>query len=113
MLALLAMCCDQHSFEAMEEWCVNYQEALKLQVSFLSGHTPDAATFQRVFAKLDVVQLEKILCVWSHTLEGSSLEPLALDGKTIHQTTTYLVGAFTHQLKYSCLNIIPTVKVPN
>lgn len=68
-LALLVLCCGHLSYEAMEEWCENYQEELKNHVSFLSGHMPDTAPFHRVFARLDVGALEAVLesgCKQSH-----------------------------------------------
>src|SRR5205807_479657 len=54
LIAILSLCCGSHSYVAMSEWSKNYQEVLKKQLPFLADHTPDAATFHRVFAGLDV-----------------------------------------------------------
>lgn len=64
LLAILALCSGHNSYQAMEEWAKNYQDLLKKQLSFLAGHTPDAATFHRVFAGLDIVAFEDILGSW-------------------------------------------------
>src|SRR5438105_3452188 len=61
VLALLALCSGHISYEAMEEWAKNYQHLLKKRLPFLAGHTPDAATFHRVFSRLDVLVFEEIL----------------------------------------------------
>src|SRR6266480_4172899 len=45
LLALLALCSGHTSYQAMEEWCKNYQDLVEKQLSFLAKHTPDAATF--------------------------------------------------------------------
>lgn len=100
LLAILALCSGYHSYQAMEEWCRNYQSLLEEQLTFLAGHTPDAATFHRVFAQLDVSAFEEILGNWLQTIipieDG---EGIALDGKTISGTGVHLVAAFTHRIQ--------------
>ena len=100
LLALLALCCGYTSYQAMHEWSVNYQELLVEQCSFLAGHTPDAATFYRIFSRLDVEAFEEILGNWLQTImplvKG---EGIAIDGKTISGTGVHLVSAFTHTLQ--------------
>lgn len=100
LLALLALCCGHTSYQAMEEWCRNYQGLLKKQLSLVAGHTPDAATFHRVFARLDVAVFEEVLGSWLQAIipltEG---EGIALDGKTIRGTGLHVVSAFTHTMQ--------------
>ena len=36
LLSILALCCGHLSYEAMEEWCENYQEMIKTHVPFLA-----------------------------------------------------------------------------
>ena len=100
VLALLALCCGYTSYQAMHEWSVNYQELLLEQCSFLAGHTPDAATFYRVFSRLDVETFEEILGNWLQTIMPLEVgEGIAIDGKTIRGTGVHLVSAFTHKLQ--------------
>lgn len=63
-LAILSICCGGESFQAMHEWSVNYQDMLLKYVPFLSGHTPNGATFHRVFVKLDCDVFEEIVGKW-------------------------------------------------
>lgn len=100
LLAILAMCCGYTSYQAMEEWSRNYQGLLEKQLNFIAGHTPDAATFYRVFASIDVVGFEEVLGNWLQAIipleQG---EGIAIDGKTISGTGVHLVAAFTHKLQ--------------
>jgi len=96
-LAILALCSGHLSYEAMEEWCHNYQQELRTQVPFLSGHTPDAATFHRVFSKINTDVLEEILGEWLQKVTPLQKgEGIALDGKSIHGAGVHLVAAFAH-----------------
>lgn len=96
-LAILALCCGQESYQAMEEWSINYQEMLKTHVGFLGGHTPDASTFHRVFAKLDKSLFEGVVGKWlSAVVSTERGEGIALDGKSLHGTSFHLVSAFSH-----------------
>ncbi|MGH2613161.1 MAG: ISAs1 family transposase, partial [Rhabdochlamydiaceae bacterium] len=100
LLAILALCCGYTSYQAMEEWSKNYQELLREQLSFVSGHTPDAATFYRVFASIDVGAFEEILGNWLQAIiPVEDGEGIAIDGKTISGTGVHLVAAFTHKLQ--------------
>jgi len=84
-LAILAISCGQESYAAMHEWSVNYQEMLCTNVFFLSGHTPDAATFQRVFARLDQIRFEEVIGQWLQAVIPTEKgEGIALDGKSLH-----------------------------
>lgn len=99
-LAILAICCGQESYLAMNEWSINYQKMLLTHVSFLSGHTPDAATFHRVFARLDGMKFEKIVGQWLQAVIPTEKgEGIALDGKSLHGTVFHLVAAFSHIAK--------------
>jgi predicted transposase YbfD/YdcC len=100
LLAILALCCGYTSYQAMEEWAKNYQTLLQEQLPIISGHTPDAATFYRVFSRLDVETFEEILGNWLQTIIPIERgEGIAIDGKTISGTGVHLVSAFTHTLQ--------------
>jgi predicted transposase YbfD/YdcC len=100
LLALLALCSGYTSYQAMEEWAKNYQTVLKEQIPIISGHTPDASTFYRVFSCLDVSIFEEILGNWMQTIVPTEDgEGIAIDGKTISGTGVHIVAAFTHRLQ--------------
>lgn len=100
VLALLALCSGHTSYQAMEEWAENYQDLLNRELPFLAGHTPDAATFHRVFTKLDVSIFEEILGNWlQQIIPQERGEGIAIDGKTISGTGIHIVAAFTHKLQ--------------
>lgn len=100
VLALLALCSGHTSYQGMEEWAENYQELLSRELPFLSGHTPDAATFHRVFTRLDVGIFEEILGNWlQRVIPQERGEGIAIDGKTISGTGIHIVAAFTHKLQ--------------
>jgi len=99
-LAVLSLCCGEVSYQSMEEWIVNYQKQLKENVSLLTSHFIDASTFQRVFARLDVIDLEKVLSSWLQSvIPLSGDEPIAIDGKTLSGLSCHLLSAFTHYAK--------------
>jgi predicted transposase YbfD/YdcC len=99
-LAILALCCGNTSYQAMEEWAENYQELLREQLSWIAGHTPDAATFHRVFAKLDIEVFEEVLGIWlQQIIPQEKGEGIAMDGKTISGTGVHIVAAFTHKIQ--------------
>jgi len=96
-LAILALCSGHISYLAMQEWCENYQERIKEQVSFLAGHMPDSSTFHRVFANLDVIAFEEIVGNWLQAITPLEKgEGIGLDGKSLHGTNLHLVSAFAH-----------------
>jgi predicted transposase YbfD/YdcC len=100
VLALLALCSGHTSYQAMEEWAGNYQELLSRELPFLASHTPDAATFHRVFTRLDVGIFEEILGNWlQRIIPQEKGEGVAIDGKTISGTGIHIVAAFTHKLQ--------------
>lgn len=100
LLAVLSLCSGHTSYRAMAEWAQNYQTLLLKELPFLAGHMPDAATFHRVFSRLDVIAFEEVLSAWLLAIvpqeEG---EGIALDGKTISGTGIHLVAAFSHKLQ--------------
>jgi hypothetical protein len=99
-LAVLAICSGQVSYQAIEEWVVNYQPDLKLKVPFLADHLIDASTFYRVFSRLEVQDLEEVLGGWlQRILPLTSDEPIALDGKTLSGVDCHLLSAFAHFAK--------------
>ena len=100
ILALLGLCSGHTSYQAMEEWAENYQALLQKDLPFLAGHTPDAATFHRVFTRLDVGLFEEILGNWlGQIIPQEKGEGIAIDGKTISGTGIHIVAAFTHKLQ--------------
>lgn len=99
-LTILALCCGQVSYQAVEEWVANYQPDLVERIPFLSGHLIDASTFHRVFASLDKEAVEKTLGNWlQQILPFSADEPIALDGKTLSGMDCHLLSAFAHAVK--------------
>lgn len=100
LLSILALCSGHNSYQAMEEWAKNYQDLLREQLPFISGHMPDAATFHRVFAGLDILVFEEVLANWLQTIVPTELgEGIALDGKTVGGTGIHIVAAFTHKIQ--------------
>lgn len=100
LLAILALCSGHTSYQAMEEWARNYQALLARELPFIAGHTPDAATFHRVFSHLDTAAFEDVLGNWLQTIVPIDAgEGIALDGKTISGTGVHLVAAFTHTVQ--------------
>lgn len=100
ILAVLAICCGEVSYQAVEEWVENYQQHLKERVPFLAHHLINASTFQRVFTRLDPVGLEVTLSKWLQAvipLTGD--EPIAIDGKTLSGLDCHLLSAFAHFAK--------------
>lgn len=99
MLAILALCSGSANYLAMQEWCENYQDKLE-EISFLAGHFPNASTFHRVFAHLNIVTFEEIIGNWLQAIIPlTDGEGIALDGKEIHGTGLCLVAAFAHVAK--------------
>lgn len=99
-LALLASCCGWNSYQAMHEWCIEFQEPLRIYLPFLSGHTPDASTFFRVFSNLDPECFEEVIYSWLDELSPiQDGEGIALDGKTIGASGLHIVAAFSHRAK--------------
>lgn len=99
-LTILALCCGQISYQAVEEWVVNYQPDLVERIPVLSGHLIDASTFHRVFTRLDKEAVERILGNWlQQVLPLGSDEPIALDGKTLSGVDCHLLSAFAHVVK--------------
>jgi len=99
-LAILALCCGHTSYQAMEEWAQNYQRLLVKQLPCIAGHMPDAATFHRVFSRLDVEIFEEVLGAWfQRIVPQEDGEGIAIDGKTISGTGVHIVAAFTHRIQ--------------
>ena len=97
LLAVLALCSGSTSYLAMSEWTENYQKLLVEQLPFLANHIPDAATFHRVFARLDVLIFEEVLRNWLQAVVPNEKgEGIAIDGKTVSGTGIHIVAAYTH-----------------
>lgn len=100
LIAILALCCGDSSYQAMSEWAINYQDRLVKELPFLSGHTPSKSTFHRVFSSLNAGELELVLGKWLQTITHlEKHEGIAIDGKAVKNTDLYLVSAFAHQAK--------------
>lgn len=96
-LAILALCCGQTSYQAMSEWCENYQAMLVQFVPFLAGHLPVSATFHRILKKLDAGVFEAVIGAWLQIITPAGQgEGIAIDGKSLHGTSFHLVAAFAH-----------------
>lgn len=100
ILAILAIASGASSYQAISEWAVNYQKQLKESVSFIALHTPNKATYHRVFASLNIEAFEEVLGEWLQTIitteEG---EGIAIDGKTTAKDKFHLVAAFAHKAR--------------
>lgn len=111
ILAILAIASGASSYQAIAEWAVNYQKHLKEHVSFIANHTPDKATYHRVFAHLDIKSFEEVLGSWlqsiTHTSDG---EGIAIDGKTTAKDKFHLVAAFAHKARSVLFQMGTTVK---
>ena len=96
-LAILSLCSGEVTYQAMEEWVVNYQKQLRKRVPYLAHHFIDASTFHRVFARLDTLKLEMVLSEWLQIVSGVGVsEPIAIDGKTLSGLDCHLLSAFAH-----------------
>lgn len=111
ILAILAIACGATSYQAISEWAINYQDHLREKVSFVAFHTPDKATFHRVFAHLNIEAFEQSLGEWLQTIITTSEgEGIAIDGKTTAKDRFHLVAAFAHQAKSVLFQKGTTVK---
>lgn len=100
ILTILAICCGATSYQAIAEWAINYQDYLRKNVSFIAFHTPDKATYHRVFACLNIKAFEEVLGSWVQTITHIEKgEGIAIDGKTTAKDKFHLVTAFAHQAK--------------
>lgn len=100
ILAILAIASGAASYQAISEWALNYQEHLKKNVSFIAFHTPDKATFHRVFASLTIEAFEEVLGGWLQTIITTEKgEGIAIDGKTTAKDRFHLVAAFAHKAR--------------
>lgn len=99
-ICVLALCCGQESYQAMSEWCSNYQDMLVTFVPFLAGHLPVPATFHRIFRKLDRDAFEQVVGRWLQSIIPQHKgEGIGIDGKSLHGTSFHLVAAFAHIAK--------------
>jgi DDE family transposase len=110
-LACAAMLCGYRSYSAIAEWGRSYDPALVRALGFTHDPTPCAATFSNVFRRLDRAELEARLGAWAETVlqatapaEGTSLEAVALDGKSLRGSrkqgapAAHLLSAVSHRL---------------
>lgn len=100
ILTILALGCGCSSYQAITEWAINYQDNIGEKVPFIFGHTPDKATFHRIFAKLDYIAFEAVLSAWIQAItQIESGEGVSIDGKTTGRDTPHLVSAFAHKAR--------------
>lgn len=100
ILAILAIASGASSYQAISEWAVNYQEHLKKNLSFIANHTPDKATYHRVFAQLNIESFEDALGSWIQTITHiNDGEGIAIDGKTTAKDKFHFVAAFAHRAR--------------
>jgi DDE_Tnp_1-associated len=102
-LAVCAMVCGARSLYAIAQWGREHREQACEALGIKRLTTPDAATFHRIFRRLDVGAFEQVLGGWLCTRGLRAGEAVAVDGKTlrgIHGEQlpgVHLVAAFTHQ----------------
>lgn len=100
ILAILAIASGASSYQAISEWAVNYQEHLKKNLTFIANHTPDKATYHRVFAQLNIESFEDALGSWIQTITHiNDGEGIAIDGKTTAKDKFHFVAAFAHRAR--------------
>lgn len=100
LLAILAICLGYDSYGKMADFTKDYQEKIAQELPFFAGHTPHKSTFQRVFTRLRVTQLEEVVAAYIRSLITLAVgEGIAIDGKTVHKTGIHLVSAFAHKAK--------------
>ena len=99
-LSILAMCCGRKSYADIASWCDDYQETIRSEIPFLADHTPDPATFYRIFASLDAIAFETMFSSWVSVYAPSIPgDAIAVDGKTTAGDTLHAVAAFVHQAR--------------
>jgi len=87
LLAATASLLSNHlGVSAIAEWLAGQAEEIKRALGFVKGVTPAQSTFQRLFARLDPVALEKVLSAFFDARIVGPLRPrgsegVAIDGK--------------------------------
>ena len=112
LLAATAALLSNHlGVSAIAEWLAGQEEEIKRALGFDKGVTPVQSTFQRLFARLDPVALEKVLSAFFDGKEVGPLRPrgsegVAIDGKCqrgrlkfeeTKGTPCHLLSAFCHK----------------
>jgi hypothetical protein len=109
-LAVAASLCGYRSYGAIAEWGRYYGRDLAQALGFTHAKTPCAATLHTIFRHLDRDALEAALGKWAQQClaalparEGT-LEPLAIDGKTLRGSQkqgaiqVHLLSLLSHRL---------------
>ena len=81
-LACAAALCGACSLTAISQWGREHGSALLAQLGFTRFPGPCVATWHRVFPKLDVAALERVLTGWLQ-MHFPAEQGLAFDGKTL------------------------------
>jgi len=101
--ALCAVLAGARSFTAMGEWAAEQSEETLKRLGSKRGRPPSERTYRRMFASLDVEELDRSTGSWM--AEQQRLEAgagLALDGKTVRgsgegdQSALHLLSAIVH-----------------
>ena len=82
-LAVVAMLAGRTTLQGIAQFGRDHGTALAHALGFRRGKTPCAATYSRVFRKLDVEAFEAVLRDWIETRCPDLGDHVALDGKTL------------------------------
>src|SRR5438128_2323032 len=115
-LAIAAMLCGYKSYSAIAEWGRHYGQTLAAALGFKAGHTPRAATFYKLFSRLDKQAVEPQLGAGAEgLLKQSSVADeytaIAIDGKTLGGSkkqgapAAHLLSALGHRLGLTLLQV--------
>lgn len=101
-VAVTAVLAGAHSFAAIGEWAADLSGALRARIGLSAA--PDESTLRKLFARLDVDRLDRLLgaWLWTRTAVVDGRRVIALDGKSVRGakrgdgSLPHLVAAFDH-----------------
>ena len=101
-VAVTAVLAGARSFAAIGEWAADLSGAFRARIGLSAA--PDESTLRKLFARLDVDRLDRLLGTWLWTRTGvvDGRRVIALDGKSVRGakrgdgSRPHLVAAFDH-----------------
>lgn len=95
VMALIAILCGSDGWDDVAEYCEVRADWFKRFLSLPRG-VPSHDTFDRVFARLDPLQLEEMLRQWMNALSvASGGQVVAIDGKSLRRSFEHAWNAST------------------